>query len=214
MKELNKVASKYKESFRMHGNHDKAVFFPKGRQFVRYRSMLKNFKNDKKTILDYGCGLAKLRSYLKSSHPSYVYNGADIVNDFIDENSKNYPESNFKLIESYEDIDNSYDIILCSGVFNILYDFSLENHQDYVFNCIKHLFNKTNVALCVDFMHDEVDFQQDGAFHQNISKLIGFVKTHLSERYVFDRSFLPYEFSLVIYKNVVLDERGCYAEDE
>jgi trans-aconitate methyltransferase len=200
---MDKIIKQYKESFAVHGNSPKAVFWPKGRQKERFVALVKNFNTTKEfSILDYGCGLSHFRLFLKEVFTQKVnYTGVDIVDDFIHENKVNLPNDNFILLTSHIDVTNEYDFIVSSGAFNILYTSSVDSHQKIIYDILSHLFSKTKVALSVNFMTDAVEFIQEGAFHQNVKELYDFASENLTKRLVIDQSYMPYEFTITLYKD-------------
>ena len=157
-------------------------------------------KDNDFSILDFGCGLGGLYTFLKRRYTNFRYKGVDIVKEFINENKRNFPAVSFELISSYEAIQNQFDYIISSGVFNIQYSPGTSN-EPYIFKAISHLFSMASVSLSLDFMHDEVDYQQENAHHQNIISLYSFVIENLSRRVIIDRSTFPYEFTITIFKN-------------
>src|SRR5207253_1671348 len=99
------------------------------------------------------------------------------------------------------DIPGTYDHIVSSGTFNILYAPDACAHRDMVFRLLELLFEKANVSLSVDFMTDVVDYRQAGAYHQNVSELYAFAAAKLSRRLLLDQSYMLYEYTLTIWKN-------------
>ena len=199
---MKKIKEIYKKAYGKHGNSLEAILTPKGRQDFRFNSICQCIKVDEETsVLDYGCGLGHLCEYINAHFPLCKYSGADIVSEFINDNHRNYPDVAFNLIADESDITESYDYIVSAGVFNLLYADTVEEHKLIVFNILEHLFTKTRIALSVNFMTDEVDFIQDGAFHMNVVELLEYVKSHLTNRVVLDQSYMPYEFTLTCYKN-------------
>ena len=95
----------------------------------------------------------------------------------------------------------SFDYVLISGAFNMSYFEDLEKHKNLVYEILESLFSKTSVYLSVNFMSDQVDFIQEGAYHQNINELLRFVLERLSKRYVLDCSYMPYEFTITVFKD-------------
>lgn len=198
---LDPVIELYRDAFRKHGNSPDAVLWPKGRQRLRFSSLTSHICKDGFSILDFGCGLGHLKSYLDTRFSDYRYSGMDLVPEFIIECRKNFPDSSFAQISGAGDVSGQYDYIVLSGVFNILYASDHEQHLLQVCNTIEHLFRNTGIALSCDFMTDKVDFQAPGAFHMNESALVNFVQNQMSSRYRIDHTYMPYEFSVTVYKD-------------
>jgi cyclopropane fatty-acyl-phospholipid synthase-like methyltransferase len=209
---MDEVIKQYREQFQKHGNSINSLFIPKGRQKERFDSLIREFKNDF-SILDYGCGLGHLKAYLDNKFTNFKYTGVDIVNEFIEQSNQNYNKANFYLINSVQDIKENFDHIVAAGVFNMLYDKDIVKHKKIVFDTISYLFSITNKSLAVNFMTDQVDFIQEGAYHQNILEIYSFITENLSKRLILDQSYMPYEYSVIIFKDQeILRPDNIYAE--
>ena len=198
--DIENVARQYSEAFKQHGDTPAAVFMPKGRQSLRFASLTNHIPTGRCSILDFGCGLAHLKSHLDDQSIDCEYTGTDIVPEFILHASQKYPKSRFFLLQDASDIPEKYDHVIACGVFNMLYCQDKTVHDHYVFDTIGKLFDKCTSSLAINFMTDIVDFEQDGAYHQNISSLLGLVRKALSTRLTLDHSYMPYEYSVVLYK--------------
>jgi SAM-dependent methyltransferase len=198
---LDPLIERYREAFRQHGNSPDAVLWPKGRQHLRFEALTSHFPRAGFSVLDFGCGLGHLKSYLDARHRDFRYHGVDVVPEFIAECSRTFPGSSFTRINSHAEVGGSYDYVVMSGAFNLLYLPEAERHQGLVFEILEHLFQFTQSALSCDFMTDKVDFRQPGAFHMSEPALVGFIRDRLSPRYVLDHSYMPYEFAARVFKD-------------
>ena len=185
-----------------HGNSPSSVLWPKGRQEDRFQALIKHIRAAGNfSLLDFGCGLAHLKPYIDNRYRDVLYTGADAVPAFVEIAQQNHPEATFLNIESPIEIQCNYDYVMASGVFNLLYGIDRHSHMAIVFDMLEKLFSRTNVYLSVNFMTDEVDYQQEGAYHQNVVDLLAFVNAKLSRRLVLDQSYMPYEYTLTVWKN-------------
>lgn len=192
----------YQEAFEQFGDSPKAVLWPKGRQDVRFKALTKYIhKTTPFSILDFGCGLGHLCDFLQeASYNQFSYTGVDLVPAFIEHNQQKFSTHKFQCIKQVSDIKGQYDYIVSSGAFNILYCADMAQHQEMVFDALEHLFQCANVALSVNFMRDEVDYMQESAFHQNINLLYTFVSTSLSKRIDIDTTYMPFEYTITVFK--------------
>lgn len=192
------IIKKYTEQFRKVGNCDDAVFFPKGRQFYRFEHIFQPYYKVGMSLCDYGCGLGKFLQYTEKNNLELYYTGVDIVDKFIIENRKMFPHYSFLTIGESDRLEGQYDCILSSGTFNII-STNFDEHFEYVCNRLKQLYLNLNIegVLVVDFMHDDVDFIQEGAFHVNKKQLRREFKDYNLELV---EGYLPFEFALVLRK--------------
>ena len=198
--QIKKVNDYYDNLLNKYGTSSSALGCPKGRQELRFRNIDKLFFPGC-TILDYGCGFADLNKYLKNrfSKDKYEYSGCDIMPKFLEISKKLYPEVNFFDLRN-EKIKISFDIITAFGVFNFLYVKDENKHFEIVKTKLKDIFSITNKYLLVDFQTEFVDYKQDNSYHQNIDILVDYIEKNLSRRFEIIHSYLPYEYSVIIYK--------------
>jgi SAM-dependent methyltransferase len=204
--QIKKVISYYDELLKKHGVKSSALGCPKGRQELRFKNIDKLFFSGC-TVLDYGCGFADLNRYLKKkfSKDKFTYSGCDIMPKFLDISKKLYPEVNFFDLRS-EKIDQKFDITAAFGVFNFLYTKDKDNHFEIVKTKLKDIFSITNKYLLVDFQTEFVDYKQNDSYHQNIDTLVDFIGNYMSRRFEIIHSYLPYEYSVIIYKESEIDK--------
>ena len=115
-----------------------------------------------------------------------------------------YPDASFALVDDAQDIAEDYDYIVMSGVFNLRYECSLDQHKKIVQASLRHLFAHARRALAVDFMTDDVDYQAANSYHQNVGEIYQFARHELNRRVVIDHSYLPYEYSLTVFKEALV----------
>ena len=195
---FKKIKKMYEDAYKEHGDSPSSLLTPKGKNEIRFKALTPFLKNGK-SILDYGCGLGYLLPLL-SPKEDIDYHGVDIITDFIKANKLKYPHGKFSLITETEVIKKNYDIVFSSGVFN------LKNYEDdsasrnYAFEKIKDLFEITKEVFVCDFLSKLVDFEQEGAQHFSIDEISNFCSENLSKRFQIRHDLLPYEFTLVVWK--------------
>lgn len=197
---MKKIIETYNTAFAEFGDDTKSVLWTKGQQSLRFKALLKHFNlKGVASLLDHGCGLAHLKHYLDQSNFTVEYSGTDINETFLNHCKKKYPKSNFFLAGKSTE---KFDIIVSSGAFNMLYVEDKTEHQKLVFSELSKLFSLCNIGISINFMTDQVDFQQKGAFHQNPLELSEFIRKNLSKRFILDHSYMPYEFTLTVFKQL------------
>jgi len=200
---LNKAAliEQYQEAFAKHGDSPAAVLWPRGRQSIRFEALTAHIKNDGFSILDYGCGLGHLKDYLDQRFNAYKYFGVDLVPEFVSSLSTKHPDAIVQEIASHEEFTNTVDHVIVSGTFSIIQGNDPAAYLKYVQGVLTYLFELCNVSLAVNFMTDRVDFKQAQAHHVNPQDMCRFFCDQLSPRLVLNQSYMPYEFTLVAFKD-------------
>lgn len=210
---MKRIVDAYSRAYQEHGDSPHAVLWPKGRQKERFDALTAAIGKTHFTVLDFGCGLAHLKEYLTARFDDFEYTGADLVPEFISANRQKHPDADFIEIESASDIRENYDYVVLSGVFNLLYFENSEQHWQSVQRTLRQLFARTEIMLAVNFMTDQVDYVQPGAFHQNPGEILKFASENLSARLTLDQSYMPYEFTLSVFKDSeILKPDNLYRE--
>lgn len=213
MQSIETAIESYRSAFAKFGDSPAAVLWPKGRQALRFRALTSHFSESGFSVLDYGCGLAHLKDYLDTRFSGFTYTGADMVEEFVRADRIKHPQASFQLVRGPEEIRQQYDYVVLSGVFNLSYSADKPAHVRFIEESLSHLFQCCRVSLSVDFMCDQVDFEESGSHYQNVFGLLGFVNQHLSRRYTLDQSYMPYEFSVTIYRDSsILRPQNIYPE--
>jgi cyclopropane fatty-acyl-phospholipid synthase-like methyltransferase len=195
------LIEQYREAFYRYGDSPAAVLWPRDRQNLRFDALTRHIHGDGFLLLDYGCGLAHLKAHLDKRFSNYAYYGADVVPEFVGEVSRKYPSAQVRLIRSHEDVTDSVDHVVVSGTFNIVEGNSASSYLKYVQNALTHLFSLSQVSLAVNFMTDQVDFKQDNAHHVSVEQMYRFVRDKLTPRLIVDQSYMPYEFTIVAFRD-------------
>ncbi len=193
-----RVRGLYRDQFIAHGDTPAGVFWPKGRQELRFAALTSAIGEEPFHLLDFGCGLGHLLPWLREHYPAGTYTGVDIVPEYIRHAQEAFPSGDFRLIESIADLADDFDYTVLSGVFNLRYTDAPAEHEALVYDILEALFARTRRALAVNFQSPYVDFEQPDAHHQNIDRLLGFCVDRLSRRFSIDHATLPYEFTLLV----------------
>lgn len=198
----SELVEQYRQSYSRYGDSPAGVQWPRGRQPLRFDALTKHIAADGFSLLDYGCGLAHLKPYLDQRFLSYEYRGVDLVPDFVDAVATKFPGVWVRQVKTHLDVVDPVDHVVISGTFNIIEGGDRAAYFKKVQEALLHLFSLTRVSLSVNFMTDRVDFTQASALHVNTSEILEFVQEEMSSRFSIDLSYMPYEFTLVIYKDV------------
>lgn len=201
MQNFEEIKTMYFDAFQKHGDSPSSLLTPKGRCHLRFRAIKEQVNKNGVKILDYGCGLGYLYDYLSKTKFSFEYTGIDIVPQFIDSCKLRYPKACFDLIDPTRPICGEYDIVFASGVFNLMTHDSEIISKEYALERIEYLFSITNKILVCDFLSSLVDFKQSKAQHFSPSEIVEFCSNKLSRRFKLRHDLLPYEMTLIVWKN-------------
>ena len=165
---LNINNSEYDNYYNTHKTkkrHDIVAWGVEGSQEKNFKLVSKYIKNND-SLLDYGCGIGDLISYLNTNNIEIKdYLGVDINNNFINMAKETYPDNNFKLINNVNQINGKWDIITAVGVFTWFID-----RDDFIetINKLHDLSNKEVLITCLygnEFW--DYDDESDYSFDDN-----------------------------------------------
>ena len=201
------IISFYKNKYLNYGYSPRSLGWKKGRQVIRFHSLISYFDINGKSILDIGCGFGDINTILSKIYPkSYRYTGIDIVKEFIQEGKKRFFGENIDFITgNFLDIEfsSNYDIILGSGIFN--QSFNKVDNEVFFHNVLNKSWSICNDGVAFDFLSDKVDFRHDHTYHNNPSEKLDFFYS-LSKNVILRNDYIPYEFSICAYKNDKFDK--------
>lgn len=198
-KDKQEIITKYQKQFKKYGYHPCSLFWPKGRQKLRFKILSEIGIGSNDSVIDIGCGFGDLLAYLQEHYTGIKYTGIDIVPEFISQAKEQYPDGDFRITDILRDtIEKKWDYVFASGVFNIRLPSG--SSEEFIKSMIQKMFDLCVKGIACDFMSTYVDYQQEDAFHCNPTMLFDYAKS-LSRRVVLRNDYMPFEFTVYIYKN-------------
>jgi hypothetical protein len=91
-----------------------------------------------------------------------------------------------------------YDCVVASGVFNMKFFEDAYENQEYILNRISMLISSSKKYFACDFMRPDVDYIQDGAWHQSYEPLVSHLSKYTRDLEI-NMRVLPYEYTIVAY---------------
>lgn len=216
MNSFDEIRNLYTKSHVEHGDTPAALLTPKDRHEQRFRPILEMLQSHNvKSLLDYGCGLGQLRAYLDEMNVNIEYTGWDITPSFIMSCQSRFgTASRFEIVDPEAQPSEHFDMVVCSGVFNLSISDDLNESLEYVLKRIEQLLSITDEVFICDFLSSFVDFKQDRAQHIQIEKIAHWLVSCGHRRFVFRHDVLPYEYTVIVYKDDLVDKvRNVYFED-
>ena len=180
---LELTINAYKKQITKHGFSSKGVFWQNNQtQNARFDALLKGIVksdiNGNISITDYGCGYGEFYNYIKNksfmSSSSFI--GYDIVDTFILEAKKNFPE--VKWICS-DEISLETDYIFISGALNMAFNYSIDEWEYFLQKQLEICFKYTDKVLAFNLLYSPKRKIENGLYYTEIQKIFDFCDKNL-----------------------------------
>lgn len=171
-------------------------------QEVYYHSIFKNINKNFKNILDIGCGQGDLLGFLKKNSNNIDYTGLDVSSKMIDCCKKRFPKQSFNN-SSFLDFksENSFDVVLAVGVFNLKVCEKPENQIEYLKQNIQKMYSICNKCCSFTLMSKHGNQNsEDGLFYYNPWNILEYC-LDLTSSVILDHSSIPIDFIVTLYKD-------------
>jgi SAM-dependent methyltransferase len=187
--------------------HDPATGQQRDRssQDARLRVLLGNHVDEHSSVLDFGCGTARLLSLLKEEYDYRgEYTGVDISGGVLELARAAHPGTAFLQLDvRQEPLQSVHDVVIVNGVFN---NYRSDNWV-FMTETLELLFRSTRHVLAFNNLSTYVDFVEEGLYYVDPGDVFAFCKTHLSPNVTLRHDYsarpgaMPYEFSTFVYRH-------------
>jgi len=181
-----------------------------GRQEVRFSVLAElALRMPGSSVLDVGCGFCDLYDFLDKRGWQGRYTGIDIVPGLLEVALQRHPDLDVRELDITDDSASldEYDFVISSGALNgALPSGSNELHIEAA---LRSMHRRSRYATSVDFLSSYVDFQKPGAYHTDPSWALAAAK-RLSRRVLLRHDYMPYEFSVFLFRDDSISERRVF----
>ena len=125
---------------------------------IRRFAVLSDVVTTSASVMDVGCGLGDLLSYLRDERGfKGRYMGLDFVPEFIEHATRHHvgdEQVSFRVFDArYEGFPRGYDVILISGAFNNLVS-DRESHLEWIQTTLERAFSAAETAVAFNGLSD------------------------------------------------------------
>lgn len=192
------IVARYEKCFSKHGDSHLGIDWPNQKDAeIRYDVMLKDTSGQ--SILDFGCGPARMLDYIYSKEMNVIYRGLDINPESISCAKQKYPDVEFVCCDPVESDFVGAQHVIMNGVFTIKETMPFEDMKEYTFDLISKAWNVCSKRLSVNFMSPFVDWCRPYLFHLPVDTCLDFA-TKLSRNCTIRHDYGLYEYTLYIHR--------------
>lgn len=194
----------YQSLLAKHGPTAQAVQWADTETQVGRFSILTEISADLGRVLDVGCGLGHLYSFLRAKGFEGTYQGVDIVPEFIEFASDAFasnPAARADLITPDAPLPFC-DYAILSGVFNN----KMDDNWGFMTSTLRRMFEAADKGIAFNAMTSHVDFHDEGLYYVDPMKVFEFCKSELGGHPVLRHDYtlrpggFPFEFAVYVYK--------------
>lgn len=205
-KTYNSILNHYTALYHIHGDHPGSLGWPKGKQKIRFKVMSEIGDLNNSSILDVGCGFGDFLNFLQTKKLKTDYFGIDINPIFIKIAKEKFPNGNFQTFDIQKTkMKKHFDWVFAIGITNKCGSYK------YIEEMLYAMFKISKYGIAMDFLSSYVDFKGKGDFHSSPDKIFKIAKK-ISKRAVIRHDYLPYQFSVYIYKNDKINKDGMFSD--
>ena len=180
---IDKTITAYKAQNKKFGFSPKGVFWQNDNtQIARFNSLINGILTPDLdggiSISDFGCGYGAFYSYIKNkqfmNNSSFI--GYDIVDDFIFEAKKNYPNAEWNCSGK---LARETDYLFISGTLNMAFNYSINEWQRYLESQIEECFTHVKKVLAFNLLFAKKRKIEKGLFYSEIDRVFDFCDKNL-----------------------------------
>lgn len=167
-------------------------------QKLRFSVLTSNVDLRGKRLLDVGCGLGDLWTFLGGDDSDLDYTGVDLVEQMVTEGKRRNPGANLICADLFGETGRdmfapqSFDVVFCSGALNL----ELGNNETFVPRALANMFELTRDVLAFNLLHKRAT-PAGGAFHPFYpGKVLEMLRDLPCRTTVID-DYLPNDFTVI-----------------
>ena len=173
------IQENYRNLLVKHGSGPEVGQWSREGQLFRFEKLIQICNLNDLHVLDLGCGIGDLYPFLQKRFRGVDYTGVDISPELIAEARKQHPAARFFCRDLQEDdINESFDVVLISGIFNN----AMPNCTQFLKDMISLAFRHSSVALGFNFISRHVNFQSPEMACHDPAEILDFCIANLTRK--------------------------------
>ncbi len=205
----------YRSKFARFGDSAKGISWrDELTQHNRFR-LLSSISSDMESVIDVGCGLGHLYSFLRSKGFQGKYLGLEILEEFVELASQRVegdPIAEVRLFDASmlaekssvpaSPLPTGFEYGIVSGMFNL----SSDNAEKFMYDVVERLWNVCEKGIAFNILSKYVEYEDSYLYYVDPLKVFRFLKQELGAHvvmyhdYVLSPDSFPYEVTFHVRK--------------
>lgn len=185
----------YSQLLKKHGLSHKSLHWgSRDSQFKRFQILAEIGDLGRGSVLDVGCGLCDLYSYLCETGANVDYHGIDLEADMIAASRERFASLDLSVGDVLDlDGDAQYDYVVSSGIFTYFPD------ENAIFRAVGAMFEHARKGVAFNALSPWANNLHDGEINPDPLRLISKC-TDLTTKLVLRHDYMPHDFTIYLYK--------------
>ncbi len=179
-------------------NHEVLDWADAESQIARFRVLTDHIQLNGKKLLDVGSGLGDLWEFLRQNHLDVDYTGIDLLKKMVDESRRRHPNARFIHADVFTDSPfgpDSFDVVYCSGIFNL----NLGNNLEFLPIAVGRLLSHAREHLVFNLLSARTPWRDEKYFFYNPADVIELLAPLGCKMQIVD-NYLPNDFTVICKK--------------
>jgi len=176
-------------------NHEALDWTSAQTQFARFAVLTRALDLSGKALLDVGCGLGDLLTFLQQGGVEVDYTGVDILDRMVETARERHPRGRFVVADVFRSSpfkSASFDVVFCSGALNL----NLGNNLRFLPLAAGRFFELSRQYVVFNLLHERARHNDDRYFHYNPDEVLTMLKPFNCRCRIID-DYLPNDFTCV-----------------
>jgi len=111
------------------------------------------------------------------------------------------PELSFECLDILQvERPEEWDVVLCSGLFNVKLETSDHEWQEFIHATLHRLYGMCRRGIAFNLMTDQVDYREPPLHYANPAEILEFCRRELGRQVVIRHDYPLYEFTTYVYR--------------
>ncbi len=145
-------------------------------QEARFSALVEYVPLEGKSLLDVGCGLGSLLTFLKKSKIKLTYTGVDLLEEMVSCARVKHPEDVFLCLDIFQVKKfkpRSFDVVYASGIFNL--DLGGDNTL-FIKKAMIDFLEISRGIVVMNFLHKKSPTREKQYFYTSPEQIVGFLE--------------------------------------
>jgi len=173
-------------------------------RFAQLTELISGEQENGFTLCDYGCGYGYYSEYLKEKGYHCRYTGIDLSAKMVGLANERYGMGEDTVFIQGCGLDQMYDYIIASGIFNVRQDVADKEWTGYVLGVLEEFQRHTRKGFAFNCLtkYSDAEYRKDYLYYADPLFYFDYAKCHFARNVRLVHDYGLYEFTIIVRKQV------------